>query len=199
MIIDNTGIDYPTDDRFESALTCALSHPTFGGGLNWLVQWEHENAVKRRDRAQGQPYDTCFSHVMNQFFMAWQKTGKPNPFMSGAMPEQVFVPGQLQCVKCGFVLTKVGIHPDGSSSAINEPDDCPNGCGPLWKVTERERRVELAKGIEELMLENMALKREIEELKQRPVQVVTGRRDVIGYQPRANPGDPVNPQPPKRR
>lgn len=51
----------------------------------------------------------------------------------------VYVPGALKCAKCGFGLIKTNLHvTDGSFSANNEPDYCPNDGSPLWRVTERD-------------------------------------------------------------
>lgn len=68
-----SAIQYPTDDKFESALTCALSHPTYEEGLNWITNWEFERAYKARLAAGDGPYDTCFVHVIQQFSAGWSK------------------------------------------------------------------------------------------------------------------------------
>lgn len=50
-----------------------------------------------------------------------------------------FVPGVRECRKCGFV----GIYSTLSSSGISAADEnsaeyCPNGCGPLWRVSKED-------------------------------------------------------------
>lgn len=51
----------------------------------------------------------------------------------------VYVPGVMRCAKCGLRLVTTAIHADsGRMAADNSPQDCPNGCGPLWRVTERD-------------------------------------------------------------
>ena len=51
----------------------------------------------------------------------------------------VYVPGVRKCAKCDFVLVSNTLHAQtGQISANDKADDCPNGCGPLWRVTERD-------------------------------------------------------------
>lgn len=66
-------IKYPTDNRLESMFTCALSHPTFLDGLNWLVQREHERAYEAR---QSGSLDTCFAYLTREFIKRWDAEGK---------------------------------------------------------------------------------------------------------------------------
>lgn len=51
----------------------------------------------------------------------------------------VYVPGMFKCAKCSCVTIRANLHADtGRLSANNDPADCPNGCGPAWRVTERD-------------------------------------------------------------
>ena len=53
----------------------------------------------------------------------------------------VYVPGLLKCAKCGCSVISTNLHyPSGGFSADNRPKECPNGCGPMWRVTERDCR-----------------------------------------------------------
>jgi hypothetical protein len=55
-----------------------------------------------------------------------------------------YVPGVLKCAKCGCVLITTNLHADtGQFSANNDPQRCPNDCGPMWRRTEREAGNEL--------------------------------------------------------
>lgn len=57
--------------------------------------------------------------------------------------EMAFVPGRWRCAKCALVLTSTNLHvADGGMSANNEPHVCPNNCGPMWRVSERDERKE---------------------------------------------------------
>lgn len=57
----------------------------------------------------------------------------------------VYVPGLWRCPKC-----KCGVHStvmsavSGAMRANVEPQRCPNDCGPMWRVTERDAGNELA-------------------------------------------------------
>jgi hypothetical protein len=63
----------------------------------------------------------------------------------------VYVPGALRCPKCKFSQVSANLHVDvGAFSANNDPAPCPNGCGPLWRHTERDAGNELLDRIEPL-------------------------------------------------
>jgi hypothetical protein len=56
----------------------------------------------------------------------------------------VYVPGVLKCAKCSCVLVTTNLHVNtGQVSANNDPQQCPNGCGPMWRRTERDAGNEL--------------------------------------------------------
>lgn len=51
----------------------------------------------------------------------------------------VYVPGLTKCAKCGLNLISSTLNADdGSVRANTNPQTCPNGCGPMWKVSERD-------------------------------------------------------------
>lgn len=51
----------------------------------------------------------------------------------------VYVPGLWRCAKCECQLVSTNMHAyTGAMSADNSPQVCPNNCGPMWRVTERE-------------------------------------------------------------
>ena len=53
----------------------------------------------------------------------------------------VYVPGQWTCRGCALNLTATLLcERDGSAGPDNQPQSCPNGCGPMQRVTEREMR-----------------------------------------------------------
>jgi hypothetical protein len=61
----------------------------------------------------------------------------------------VYVPGHWRCAKCDFYMVSTSIHvPSGQFSANNQPQQCANGCGPMWRVTEREAGNKLADQLE---------------------------------------------------
>ena len=83
-------------------------------------------------------------------------TGEMKPKMQPieipkATPEQVayleslvYCPGVWRCVKCDFRLIQSNLNANtGTVTARNEPGDkCPNCNSPLWRVSERQERVE---------------------------------------------------------
>lgn len=57
----------------------------------------------------------------------------------------VYAPGHWRCPKCEFVCVATVLSAtDGSAWANTKPQECSNGCGPMWMVTERERVRNLA-------------------------------------------------------
>lgn len=57
--------------------------------------------------------------------------------------EQVYVPGVWKCAKCKMELVASILAVSSSSiHADNRPQECPNNCGPMWRITERDQRKE---------------------------------------------------------
>lgn len=57
----------------------------------------------------------------------------------------VYVPGMHKCAKCKYVHISSTMHAEpGLMKANNSAQACPNGCGPLWRVTERDSGNDLA-------------------------------------------------------
>src|SRR6185312_9883219 len=66
-------------------------------------------------------------------------------FLSAYDPNgQVYVPGVWRCAKCDFRLIQSNLNAsDGTVTARDTPGDkCPNCHSPLWRVTERQERIE---------------------------------------------------------
>lgn len=50
-----------------------------------------------------------------------------------------YVPGLFRCAKCNCHLIASNLNENsGNISANNDPQKCPNKCGPMWKVTWKE-------------------------------------------------------------
>lgn len=56
----------------------------------------------------------------------------------------VYCPGIWRCVKCDFRLIQSNLNANtGTVTARNDPGDkCPNCGSPLWRVSERQERIE---------------------------------------------------------
>jgi len=55
------------------------------------------------------------------------------------LEKQVYLAGHWSCPKCKFYLVSTNLHvSSGGFSANNEPQQCANGCGPMWKVTHEQ-------------------------------------------------------------
>lgn len=78
---------------------------------------------------------------------------------------QVYAPGLLRCAKCKFVLLSKNLNMgDGTVTANNSPTKCPNCDVPMWRVTERENRIEMQDGYEATVIELRAATAKIEAL-----------------------------------
>lgn len=65
----------------------------------------------------------------------------------------VYVPGLWKCAKCKFSLTARVLYINLGRMAANErPQECANGCGPMWRVTERDAGNELCEQLAALTL-----------------------------------------------
>ena len=69
----------------------------------------------------------------------------------------VYVPGAWKCAKCRCGVISNTLHVNtGGISANNEPQECPNGCGPMWRVTERDAGNEMCDRLDALTDEKRA-------------------------------------------
>lgn len=75
------------------------------------------------------------------------------------LEKQVYVPGVTRCAKCGFqLISSTMCAESGKFSANNAPQQCANGCGPMWKVTERDAGNRLCDRMEPIQIELTATK-----------------------------------------
>jgi hypothetical protein len=61
----------------------------------------------------------------------------------------VYVPGVTRCAKCGLRLISSTLDASSGQIAANtSPQQCPNDCGPMWRVTERDAGNEVCDRLE---------------------------------------------------
>lgn len=81
------------------------------------------------------------------------------------LESKVLLPGVMRCAKCDFRLIRHNVY--AASGTITAGDSntepCPNGCGPLWPVTEREERVFLSDMCDKYAAQNADLERQLSE------------------------------------
>lgn len=64
-------------------------------------------------------------------------------------PDDFYVPGHLTCPKCNMLLVKNTLYmKSGTVGANREPDNCMNGCGPMWRVTWKDHAKKLLESLE---------------------------------------------------
>lgn len=62
------------------------------------------------------------------------------------MDDKLYIPGEHECAKCKLTLLSSNLYVgDGSIGPNKEPQQCPNGCGPMWRVTWESRARESMK------------------------------------------------------
>ena len=84
----------------------------------------------------------------------------------------VYVPGLWSCPKCKLKLISNTLHAGtGLVSANNSPQQCANGCGPMWRVTERDAGNDLCDRAEKAADDIKRLTKERDEAYERAAQV----------------------------
>ena len=80
--------------------------------------------------------------------------------------EELYVPGVHVCPKCKFRLVSNTLYlGSGTIGADRSPKECLNGCGNMWRVSERDERKEAQKTAGDLFVENKKLSEENARLK----------------------------------
>lgn len=63
-----------------------------------------------------------------------------------------YVPGLFECPKCKFVLTSNTLYmKSGTIGANNKPQECSNGCGPMWRVSWKQHAETLRRRLEAVL------------------------------------------------
>ena len=94
----------------------------------------------------------------------------------------VYVPGAWQCPKCKLrIVRTIMSAATGEMHANEETEPCPNGCGPLWRISERDDRKEAQRSFIDQCDELTKAKARIAELEQaaQPVAQTTHHPDDI--------------------
>ncbi len=68
-----------------------------------------------------------------------------------ALEKLIYVPGLWRCAKCGLSLITTTLDASSGRFAANrEPQSCANGCGPMWRVAERDAGNKLIDDMEQM-------------------------------------------------
>jgi hypothetical protein len=109
-----------------------------------------------------------------------------------AMADARLVPGVMRCAKCAFQLVRTTLYMSsgttGPGNSKTEP--CPNGCGPLWPVTWKDRANEGHALAEQYFWEAKQLRESIAALQAR-IEELEADRVVpeAGYNPSHDDGE----------
>lgn len=96
------------------------------------------------------------------------------------LEEDQYIPGIHRCAKCKFRLISQSIDvKTGTIGANDKPSDCPNGCGPMWRVTYKESYKDEGKSADHLhhLLDNRD--NEIKELKAEVLAISNRHNDLL--------------------
>lgn len=95
-----------------------------------------------------------------------------------AAEKLIYVPGVWKCAKCGCGVVSTNLHAEsGKFSANNEPQQCPNNCGPMWRVTERQAGNDLIDRMEAVVSRAEAAESKVAELEKKLEEAA----DVIAH------------------
>lgn len=76
-----------------------------------------------------------------------------------------FVPGHFECAKCKFYLVSSTLYVNQGTIGPNEkPQDCSNGCGPMWRVSWMDASLKSDRLLEKQFAEIQSLKKRVMEL-----------------------------------
>lgn len=77
----------------------------------------------------------------------------------------VYVPELTKCARCGLSLVSstMSAH-TGNIRADRSPQDCPNGCGPMWRITERDAGNDLCDRLDAAVIGAQAAEAKVKEL-----------------------------------
>ena len=79
--------------------------------------------------------DEAYASAMGQGMSAQRRAEKAEA--------DCYVPGVWRCAKCQLrTVTTILNTGDGNMHADSRPQDCANGCGPMWRISERDERKE---------------------------------------------------------
>lgn len=112
-----------------------------------------------------------------------------------AAPEQiahleslVYCPGVWRCVKCDFRLIQSNLNANaGTVTARNEPGDkCPNCGSPLWRVSERQERIEAMEMAEQQFMRADAAEKALAEIHAVLDREIAGATETLALDLRPN-------------
>jgi len=76
-----------------------------------------------------------------------------------------YVSGLLECAKCNFTLISNTLYmKSGTIGPNNKSDHCPNGCGPLWKVSYKDYVTTLGDRLDDMHDKSVKLVDALEQL-----------------------------------
>lgn len=92
----------------------------------------------------------------------------------------VYVPGLMRCPKCRFELVSASLNlANGSITAKNSSERCPNDSSPMWKVTEREWREQSEELLERVCFEASDLREELDTVR-KELKAIESRIPIDG-------------------
>jgi hypothetical protein len=92
------------------------------------------------------------------------------------LEEMVYVPGLWRCTKCDCRTMRHEVRvADGAFRGLNDPQQCPNGCGPMWRVTERDAGNDLAEKVGQMGAQIADMQRQIGQAERLEEQTIEER------------------------
>jgi hypothetical protein len=84
------------------------------------------------------------------------------------MKQEKYVPGHWECKKCEFYLvSKILYVQSGSIGSNDSPNQCANGCGPMWRISWTDHVRKVIEGVDALADERNQLRAENAQMKEK--------------------------------
>lgn len=113
----------------------------FCGGEACTKEWtvgSHDQIKIWCDSEHCEVYPSVFGNKISKI-IAWNT--RPSELRQAGV-DGAICEGMMHCAKCKFVLNRVTLTPQGAFCGDNKTEPCPNGCGPLWPMTWKQRALE---------------------------------------------------------
>ena len=127
----------------------------------YLGQWTEEahRAAKFPTKGQAEHWAETMGRLINYRVTEHIFLDRPTLTPSSNGEGTTYVPGLWRCAKCKLDLIHTNLHVySGTTSPNNDPQPCPNGCGPMWRVSEADYRKELLAQVGKLFDEVQSLR-----------------------------------------
>lgn len=110
------------------------------------AHWQNMAAMHKLERNEARAECEAMKHDVEKMYDSLNKECTARIAAEAEcerLRDLVHVPGAWKCAQCNLeLIASVLAASSNSIHADNRPQECPNNCGPMWRVTERDQRKE---------------------------------------------------------